>query len=133
MRCYSCTAFPGVHGPSCPATTATTVDPRISCVVRVLADNTVAYQGNVDGETGCTQDMINRYTFLPDKAFRAHPVGSKGGAKAACCNWDLCNGSWETATLTEEQYAEVQREEQFEYGSAVAAAIVLLPSRLVLS
>jgi hypothetical protein len=33
-----------------------------------------------------------RYTFLTDKAFRAHPVGNRGGAKAACCDWDLCNG-----------------------------------------
>ena len=54
--------------------------------------------------------LITRYTFLTDKAFRAHPVGSKGGAKAACCNWDLCNRSWETATLTEEQYAQVHND-----------------------
>ena len=33
---------------------------NVSYFSRVLADNTVAYQGNVNSDTGCTNEMINR-------------------------------------------------------------------------
>ena len=46
------------------------MDEGVSCTVRSLSDKTVVFQGNVNKDTGCTEEMIQHYNYLADKTFR---------------------------------------------------------------
>ena len=116
MRCYSCSVFPGSHQTPCPGPSHL-VDEGVACSVRALSDGTVVYQGNVPKKTGCSEEMILHYNFLTDKMFRL------GNSRSSCCDWDLCNLTWETANMTESQYQDLQEEKTFEENSTLAAAV----------
>ena len=66
------------------------------------------FQGNVAKATGCTPEMIQHYNYLTDKTFRL------GNSRSACCDWDLCNLTWETANMTQEQYQQLKQDQVFE-------------------
>ena len=116
MRCYSCSMFPGSHQTMCPGPYHE-VDDGVACTVRQLSDKTVVYQGNVPKASGCSEEMVQHYNFLTDKMFRL------GNSRSACCDWDLCNLTWETANMTETQYQDLQEEKVFEENSTLAAAV----------
>ena len=46
-----------------------------------------------------------------------------GNSRSACCDWDLCNLSWETAQLTEAEWEAQEVAKQWEAGGTVAAAV----------
>ena len=134
MRCYSCSAFPGSTVVKCPGQQQE-IDSGMSCTVRSLSDSTVVYQvfrtirnnlqilrylllqGNVGTDIGCSGEMIQHYNYLTDKTFRL------GNSRSACCDWDLCNESWETANMTLEQYQAFQQEQVAQSYSTIAAAV----------
>ena len=118
MRCYSCSVFPGSQQIPCPGPSHL-VDSGVACTVRALSDGTVVYQGNAPKETGCSQEMVQHYNFLTDKMFRL------GNSRSACCDWDLCNLTWETANMTESEYQDSQQEKIFQENSTLACRVHL--------